>query len=247
MKKVRVFKPARAEQKPSTRWPARPSIQREKWRRFAEDSFARIRTFHAALYSDSQAEGESMNPFDTESLPAPPAREWRPGLIPGSARITDRQVEIMTATLCDAIAFQKLPIDDPQHAIGELIGAMAKQVGRLNEAVVAPVEPEAQVTIDAHGHPSSTSGATSTSAVVDGVPQLGFAITKDWDVIPISGAMAGRRLLAVVLFGDEDFSKVEQIIRARCVAKRDVPALRDCLQGALRKCRESRRSQDERP
>ncbi|WP_186101830.1 hypothetical protein [Burkholderia gladioli] len=56
MKKVRVFKPARAEQKPSTRWPARPSVQREKWRRFAEETFARMRTLNEALNSDSQSD-----------------------------------------------------------------------------------------------------------------------------------------------------------------------------------------------
>lgn len=140
MKKVRVFKPARTEQKPSTRWPARASVQREKWRRFAEETFARMRTFHAALYSDSQAEGESMNPFDTESLPAPPVREWHPGLIPGPARITDRQVEIMTATICDVIANKNLPPDEGKEMVGQLIRAMVTQVSRLNAAIARGID-----------------------------------------------------------------------------------------------------------
>ncbi|MGU2444409.1 hypothetical protein ACTXHA_28750 [Burkholderia cenocepacia] len=56
-------------------------------------------------------------------------------------RITDRQVEIMTATLCDAIATNKLPPDDTQQAIAELIGAMVEQVTRLNQAVAVANDP----------------------------------------------------------------------------------------------------------
>uniref|UniRef100_UPI0021BED011 hypothetical protein n=1 Tax=Burkholderia multivorans TaxID=87883 RepID=UPI0021BED011 len=71
-------------------------------------------------------------------------------------RITDRQVEIMTATLCDVVANKKLPPDEAQALVGELIGAMVKQVTRLNEAVEAantPVGVNVKMTINNIGQP----------------------------------------------------------------------------------------------
>ncbi|ERJ35913.1 hypothetical protein L810_1170 [Burkholderia sp. AU4i] len=147
MKKTRVFKPVRAAQKPSTRWPSRPSVEREKCRRFAEAAVADLNAFHKRLHPES-AEPNALNAVGK-------------------------------------------PINLPEDA-----------------------KPE------------------------------GFAVTKDLDVIRLSASMAGRRLLAVVLFGNEDVELVQRIIRARLVAKQGDPALRDCLQDAVRKCRESRRSQD---
>ncbi|VWB83281.1 hypothetical protein BLA13014_03841 [Burkholderia aenigmatica] len=60
MKKTRVFKPVRAGCKPSTRWLCRPSVERERWRRFAEDSFARVKALHERLYPED-AEPNALN------------------------------------------------------------------------------------------------------------------------------------------------------------------------------------------
>nr|WP_232356595.1 hypothetical protein [Burkholderia multivorans] len=61
-------------------------------------------------------------------------------------RITDRQVEIMTATLCDVIATKKLPPDEGKEMVGQLIRAMVTQVSRLNEAVAkASRSPDVEV------------------------------------------------------------------------------------------------------
>ncbi|WP_174959651.1 hypothetical protein [Burkholderia aenigmatica] len=71
-------------------------------------------------------------------------------------RITDRQVEIMTTTLCDVIASDKLPPDDTQQAIAVLIGAMVKQVTRLNQAVAVANDPSdlgVKMTINNAGRP----------------------------------------------------------------------------------------------
>ncbi len=143
MKRVRTFTLVRVERKPSTRWPLRPSVQREKWRRFAEDNFARMRTFHAALYSDSRAEGEITNPFDTSAL-SPRAPDQQPRLIAGPRGITDLQIEIMTATLCEAVLNIRTHAgEDAPAAIGKLISAMVKQVQHLNAEVEAANEEKA--------------------------------------------------------------------------------------------------------
>ncbi|WP_349252988.1 hypothetical protein [Burkholderia cenocepacia] len=71
-------------------------------------------------------------------------------------RISDRQVEIMTATLCDVVADKKLPADEAHALVGELIGAMIKQVTRLNEAVEGantPVGLDIKMTINNIGQP----------------------------------------------------------------------------------------------
>ncbi|AIO25086.1 hypothetical protein [Burkholderia cepacia] len=62
MKKTRVFKPVRVERKPSSRWLARPSVEREKWWRFAEDSFARVKALHERPYPEG-AEPNAFNAF----------------------------------------------------------------------------------------------------------------------------------------------------------------------------------------
>ncbi|WP_131753705.1 hypothetical protein [Burkholderia vietnamiensis] len=82
----------------------------------------------------------------------PPLRPARAGV----HRITDRQVEIMTSTLCDAVAGTKLPPEDARQAVGELIGAMVKQVTRLNQAVAVANDPSdlgVKVTINNIGRP----------------------------------------------------------------------------------------------
>lgn len=50
MKKTRVFKPVRAELKPSARWLSRPSVERERWRRFAEDAIEQINEGARKIY-----------------------------------------------------------------------------------------------------------------------------------------------------------------------------------------------------
>ncbi|MDN7895852.1 hypothetical protein QZM82_06545 [Burkholderia cepacia] len=202
------------------------------------------------------SERGNVNPMSTKETPRTAVTTRR--------RISDRQVEIMTATLCDVVANEKLPPDEAQALVGELIGAMVKQATRLNEVVEAannPVGFDVKVTINNVGRPVVESdedraaafgrlagrGDVNPGSVRDCGPQSGFAITKDWDVLDISASMAGRRLVAVVLFGDEDFALVERITRARLVAKQGDPALRDCLRDAVRKCRESRRLQGELP
>ncbi|SAK33227.1 hypothetical protein [Burkholderia multivorans] len=62
MKKTRVFKPVRAERKPSTRWLFRPSVERERRRRFAEDCFASVKPLLELLYPES-AEPNAFNAF----------------------------------------------------------------------------------------------------------------------------------------------------------------------------------------
>ncbi|MDN7724903.1 hypothetical protein [Burkholderia gladioli] len=52
MKKVRVFKPARAEQKPSTRWHNRPRARRERVRINAERMVAAICAAEASRARD---------------------------------------------------------------------------------------------------------------------------------------------------------------------------------------------------
>ncbi|WP_186121464.1 hypothetical protein [Burkholderia gladioli] len=85
-----------------------------------------------------------MNPFDTGALPPPPRPDHQPRLVAVPRGITDRQVEIMTATLCEAV----LNIcthagEDAPAAIGNLIGAMVKQVQHLNAEVEAANEEKA--------------------------------------------------------------------------------------------------------
>ncbi|WP_157652781.1 hypothetical protein [Burkholderia ubonensis] len=150
MKKIRTFRPVRAALKPSLRWPSRPSVEREKWRRFAEDAFAGLKSVH-----------ERLHPEETKRC-----------------------------------AF---------NDIGQ------------------PVEFRS-----------------------DAKPE-GFGVTKDLEVISLSASMTGRRLIAVVLFGPDDLPRAESAIRSRIAPNKDDPALRDCLQAAVRRCRESRRSQDEQP
>ncbi|WP_069705216.1 hypothetical protein [Burkholderia seminalis] len=50
MRKTRVFKPVRAGCKPSTRWLSRPSVERERWRRFAEDAIEQINEGARKIY-----------------------------------------------------------------------------------------------------------------------------------------------------------------------------------------------------
>ncbi|WP_186120544.1 hypothetical protein [Burkholderia gladioli] len=84
-----------------------------------------------------------MNPIEQNAAPE---------LVPGPARITDRQVEIMTATLCEAVLNIRTHAgEDAPEVIGKLISAMVKQVGRLNDAIAAPAEPEVQMKIDLLG------------------------------------------------------------------------------------------------
>ncbi|WP_420957545.1 hypothetical protein [Burkholderia gladioli] len=73
-----------------------------------------------------------MNPIEQNAAPE---------LVPGPARITDRQVEIMTATLCEAVLnIKEYAGDDAPAATALLIRAMVKQVSKLNEAVAASNE-----------------------------------------------------------------------------------------------------------
>ncbi|WP_186257384.1 hypothetical protein [Burkholderia gladioli] len=59
-------------------------------------------------------------------------------------RITDRQVEIMTATLCEAVLNIRAHAgEDAPEAIGKLISAMVKQVQHLNAEVEAANEEKA--------------------------------------------------------------------------------------------------------
>ena len=74
-----------------------------------------------------------------------------------------------------------------------------------------------------------------------------FAVTSELEVLPLSASMAGRRVVAVVLFGRDEFSAAERIVRARIAPNRADPALRDCLRDAVRKCRDSRLSPGEQP
>ncbi|MBR8380734.1 hypothetical protein KDW20_33685 [Burkholderia cenocepacia] len=62
MKKTRVFKPVRAERKPSARWRGRPRIQRERSRRFALEAVAALKAFHERLYPED-AEPNAFNAF----------------------------------------------------------------------------------------------------------------------------------------------------------------------------------------
>ncbi|ACR28682.1 hypothetical protein [Burkholderia glumae] len=196
-----------------------------------------------------------MNPFDTSALP-PRAPDQQPRLIAGPRGITARQVEIMTATLCGAIADRKFACDRADEEIPALIGAMVKQVRHLNEAVAAPTEPEARMAIDRFGRPvlieSDAEGArpplpAAAPAKRECGPQAGFAITRDWELLDLSSSMTGRRFLAVVLFGAEDFAAVERVMRARIVPMQGDPVLRDCLRDAVRKCRGNCHPPDARP
>ncbi|QPS45733.1 hypothetical protein I6G56_26690 [Burkholderia humptydooensis] len=150
MKKTRKFRPVRAEQKPSVRWLSRPSVERELWRRFAEQAAADVQV----------------------------VRE------------------------------QPCPEEERRYAIND--------TGK-------PVE------------------------FRSGAKPEGFAVTKDLEIVSLSASMTGRRLVAVVLFGPDDLPTAESIIRSRIAPNKDDRALRDCLQAAVRRCRESRRSQDEQP
>ncbi|WP_157649715.1 hypothetical protein [Burkholderia ubonensis] len=78
-----------------------------------------------------------------------------------------------------------------------------------------------------------------------GPARAGFAVTSDLQVLPLSASMAGRRVVAVVLFGREELEQASSVIRARIAPNRADPALRDCLQDAVRKCRDSRQSRGE--
>ncbi|WP_186108748.1 hypothetical protein [Burkholderia gladioli] len=81
-----------------------------------------------------------MNPFDTSALP-PRASHQPPRLIAGPRGITDRQVEIMTATLCEAVLNIRTHAgEDTPAVIGKLISAMVKQVQHLNAEVEAANE-----------------------------------------------------------------------------------------------------------
>ncbi|MBN6728767.1 hypothetical protein [Burkholderia multivorans] len=72
-------------------------------------------------------------------------------------RITDRQVEIMTATLCDAILRAgKITPQNVHEAPAHLVGAMITHVKRLNEAIEAANNPagfDVKVTINNVGQP----------------------------------------------------------------------------------------------
>ncbi|WP_244097681.1 hypothetical protein [Burkholderia anthina] len=94
-------------------------------------------------------EGADVNP---KCIAEPPPRP----LVTTVHRITDRQVEIMTETLCDVVANKKLPADEAHALVGELISAMIKQVTRLNEAVAGantPVGLDIKMTINNVGQP----------------------------------------------------------------------------------------------
>lgn len=70
-----------------------------------------------------------MKPIETNAA--------APQLTRGAAPITERQVEIITASLCEAIADRKFARGRADETIPALIGTMVEQVGRLNEAVAA--------------------------------------------------------------------------------------------------------------
>lgn len=74
----------------------------------------------------------------------------------------------------------------------------------------------------------------------------GFVVTSDMRVLPLSASMAGQRVVAVVLFGREELEQASSVIRARIAPNRADRGLRDCLQDAVRKCRDSRQSPGER-
>ncbi|WP_186200840.1 hypothetical protein [Burkholderia gladioli] len=84
--------------------------------------------------------------------PPPLPRDPAPRLMRGPARITDRQVEIMTATVCDVIANRKYSKAHPDESVDALIGVLVAAVRSLNAEVeaesgrqsgAAPVNPRA--------------------------------------------------------------------------------------------------------
>lgn len=78
------------------------------------------------------SERGNVNPTRTKEAPRTAVTTHR--------RISDRQVEIMTATLCDVIANKNLPPDDGKEMVGQLIRAMVTQVSRLNAAITQEID-----------------------------------------------------------------------------------------------------------
>lgn len=79
----------------------------------------------------------ATKPSDGNLPPPPPPPRQQPRLIAGSRVITDRQVEIMTATVCDVIANCKFKPGHGDEAVGALISAMVQKISMLNSAVEA--------------------------------------------------------------------------------------------------------------
>lgn len=74
------------------------------------------------------SERGNVNPMSTKEAPRTAVTTQR--------RISDRQVEIMTATLCDAILRAgKITPQNVHEAPGHLIGAMITHVTRLNASI----------------------------------------------------------------------------------------------------------------
>ncbi|HDR8930296.1 hypothetical protein [Burkholderia vietnamiensis] len=78
------------------------------------------------------SERGNVNPTNPKEAPRP--------LVTTHRRITDRQVEIMTATLCEVVANKNLPPDEGKEMVGQLIRAMVIQVSRLNAAITCGVD-----------------------------------------------------------------------------------------------------------
>lgn len=70
--------------------------------------------------------------------------------------------------------------------------------------------------------------------------RAGFAVTSDLEMLPLSASMAGRRVVAVVMFGREEFSAAERVVRARIAPNRAAPQLRDCIETAINGLRAER-------
>ncbi|WP_175689676.1 hypothetical protein [Burkholderia anthina] len=70
--------------------------------------------------------------------------------------------------------------------------------------------------------------------------RAGFVVTSDLELLPLSASMAGRRVVAVVMFGREEFSAAERVVRARIAPNRAAPQLRDCIETAINGLRAER-------
>ncbi|UEC01222.1 hypothetical protein [Burkholderia vietnamiensis] len=88
--------------------------------------------WHAIKNFLTFSERGNVNPTSTKEAPRTAVTAHR--------RISDRQVEIMTATLCEVIANKNLPPDEGKEMVGQLIRAMVIQVSRLNAAITCGVD-----------------------------------------------------------------------------------------------------------
>ncbi|MCQ0032552.1 hypothetical protein [Burkholderia glumae] len=135
MKPLRTFTPVRAARKPSARRAApvaRPAAIPRTSVSFAFGDTVPLNGARAA--TDGPLDSALAFALGTPSTGAQFTR--------GAAPITERQVEIMTATLCEAVLnIGERAVDDAPAAIDKLVAAMVKQVRRLNEAVGQAREP----------------------------------------------------------------------------------------------------------